>query len=57
MEKVLKCSATSKELVNDKGSVVFKCPNCLDSDIIRSFKSRVLATKYVCPKCGFEGPN
>tara|TARA_Y100000310_G_C20436031_1_gene693770 strand:+ start:415 stop:597 length:183 start_codon:yes stop_codon:yes gene_type:complete len=57
MEKILKCSATNKELVNDKGSVVFKCPNCLDAEIIRSFKSRVLATKYVCPKCGFEGPN
>jgi len=57
MEKIPRCSATNKELVNDKGSVIFKCPNCLDAEIVRSFQSRVLATKYVCPKCGFEGPN
>jgi len=55
--KQLKCSATKKELVNDRGSVIFKCPNCLKADIVRSHKCRILATKYTCPNCGFEGPN
>ncbi|MBS3170558.1 RNA-binding protein [Candidatus Woesearchaeota archaeon] len=57
MEKVLKCSASKTELTNDKGSVIFKCPKCGQADIIRSYHSRELATKYECPKCGFEGPN
>ncbi len=57
MQKVLQCSATKRELTNDQGSVVFKCPNCLDADIVRSKMSRKLGSKYTCPKCGFEGPN
>jgi predicted RNA-binding Zn-ribbon protein involved in translation (DUF1610 family) len=57
MEKKTKCLATQQELTNDVGSVVFKCPNCLDYDIVRSKKCRELGTKYTCPKCEFEGPN
>jgi predicted RNA-binding Zn-ribbon protein involved in translation (DUF1610 family) len=57
MKQVLQCSSTKRELTNDQGSVVFKCPNCLKSDIVRSHQSRVLATKYVCPSCQFQGPN
>ncbi|MDP3918726.1 MAG: zinc finger domain-containing protein [Nanoarchaeota archaeon] len=57
MKQVLKCSATNKELTNDVGSVIFKCPNCMDAEIIRSKNSRVLGTRYKCPKCDFEGPN
>jgi Zn-ribbon RNA-binding protein len=57
MKKAIKCSATNQELINDKGSVIFKCPNCLQADIVRSNKCRVLAARYVCPSCGFEGPN
>ena len=56
-EKVLKCNSCKKELLNDKGSTVFKCPNCEHSEIIRCKHCRELAAKYKCPKCGFEGPN
>lgn len=52
-----RCISTGKEIANDSGSVKFKCPNCLDAVIVRSLSARKLATKYVCPKCGFEGPN
>ncbi len=57
MEKTLHCSASKEELSNNKGSVVFKCPKCVQADITRSFHSRELGTRYTCPQCGFEGPN
>ncbi|MDP3729066.1 MAG: zinc finger domain-containing protein [bacterium] len=57
MEKVIQCSASKVELSNNRGSVIFSCPKCAQADIIRSFHSRELGTKYTCPKCGFEGPN
>lgn len=57
MEKVIKCSSSKEELSNNKGSVIFKCPKCGKADIIRSYHSRELGTKYVCPACEFEGPN
>lgn len=39
------------------GSVSFPCPKCGESTVLRSFHERELATKYVCSRCGFEGPN
>ena len=51
------CNATNVRIANDRGSVIFKCPSCQDADIIRSTKAREIVAKYVCPKCGFEGPN
>ena len=39
------------------GSVVFPCPQCGQTKIVRSFHEREIATKYVCGSCGFEGPN
>ncbi len=48
---------TSKDrLTNDPGSVIFPCPSC-GHEIRRSKKSRMVAAKYECPECGFEGPN
>jgi Zn-ribbon RNA-binding protein len=39
------------------GSVKFKCPNCGKSEIVRTQHDRKIAAPYVCPACGFEGPN
>ncbi|MFH1592840.1 MAG: zinc finger domain-containing protein [Candidatus Woesearchaeota archaeon] len=39
------------------GSVVFLCPKCGETKIVRSYHEREIATKYVCGSCGFEGPN
>lgn len=48
---------TSKDrLTNDAGAVIFPCPAC-GTEIRRSKKSRMVAAKYECPDCGFEGPN
>ncbi len=57
MKAELKDTATNASLSNQKGSVLFKCPSCGKTDVKRSFRSRVIATKYKCIDCGFEGPN
>lgn len=56
MEAQKKCISTNARITNDSGSVIFKCPSC-GYEIIRSKKARQIVSKYVCPKCGFEGPN
>lgn len=57
MAMEIKDTATNEALTNERGSVAFKCPSCGKATINRIFKSRVLATKYKCKECGFEGPN
>lgn len=44
------------KLVNEAGSISFKCPACGEVEISRSRKARELSKEYVCPKCGFIGP-
>lgn len=44
------------KIVNESGSVTFKCPNCGEAEISRSKQARSLGKEYVCPKCGFVGP-
>lgn len=44
------------KIINEAGSVTFKCPKCSETDISRSKKARELAKEYKCPKCGFVGP-
>jgi len=53
----LVCSATKVRITNEGGSVRFLCPQCGKHEIIRSLKARQIAAKYICPECGFEGPN
>ncbi len=36
--------------------VLFKCPKCGDSEVIRCDECRLNHTKYRCKKCEFEGP-
>jgi len=55
MEKLL-CTSCGTDITNVKGSVVFKCPSCGEETIVRCGKCRQLSVKYVCKKCGFEGP-
>lgn len=50
------CSSCKREISND-GGVIFTCPNCGKSKIVRCMHCRELAAKYVCENCGFEGPN
>ncbi|MEM4260680.1 MAG: zinc finger domain-containing protein [Candidatus Woesearchaeota archaeon] len=52
-----KCVTFKTSLSNERGSVTFKCPKCLKFEISRSPKAREISAKYVCPNCGFEGPN
>ncbi|MDD4878260.1 MAG: zinc finger domain-containing protein [Candidatus Nanoarchaeia archaeon] len=51
------CQSCKKELTNDKGSAVFKCPQCLKYEIKRCRHCREIGARYVCPSCGFSGPN
>ncbi len=39
----------------EKNFVMFPCPNC-GNVIYRCAKCRESKNKYVCEKCGFEGP-
>ena len=50
------CSSCKKKIDNDKGNVIFKCPQCGDIEIVRCKVCRSNATKYHCA-CGFTGPN
>ena len=43
-------------VVNDVGSVFFKCPVCHKEEIVRSRKARVLVKPYKCNSCNFVGP-
>ncbi|GIU69969.1 MAG: RNA-binding protein [Candidatus Woesearchaeota archaeon] len=52
-----KCISCKISLVNNKGATTFLCPNCGKYEIKRCGKCREIAAKYVCPECGFEGPN
>jgi len=37
------------------GVAIFKCPKC-GATIVRCPSCRAKGNKWVCPKCGFEGP-
>jgi predicted RNA-binding Zn-ribbon protein involved in translation (DUF1610 family) len=50
-------TAMGVSIVNDKGSVNFRCPKCGETEVIRSRYERENAVKYTCEKCGFSGPN
>ncbi len=52
----IKYDEYGNKLVNDFGSVTFKCPKCGEVEISRSRKARELVKEYTCPKCGFIGP-
>ncbi|MFH1401313.1 MAG: zinc finger domain-containing protein [Nanoarchaeota archaeon] len=52
-----KCMALKTSITNDRGAVVFPCPGCGETDIIRSKRARQIVAKYTCSKCGFCGPN
>ena len=56
MSKVKYCTSCKKEISDEKGAVEFPCPNCNEVMIIRCEHCRSVAAKYVCHKCGFEGP-
>jgi predicted RNA-binding Zn-ribbon protein involved in translation (DUF1610 family) len=51
------CISCKKRITNDNGSVIFNCPNCGKTEIVRCSKCRKIAAKYTCPECGFTGPN
>ncbi|MBN2881236.1 DUF1610 domain-containing protein [Candidatus Woesearchaeota archaeon] len=51
------CVSCKKSIVNDNGATIFKCPSCGKQQIIRCQHCRKIAAKFVCPECGFEGPN
>ena len=44
------------KIVNEVGSITFKCPACGDAEISRTKRARSVSKEYNCPKCGFVGP-
>ena len=57
MAENMKCTSCNKEIVNDKESTRFKCPNCNKVEIVRCGHCRKIAARYTCKDCGFSGPN
>jgi len=53
----MKCISCKEKITNNSGATTFKCPNCGKYDIVRCGNCRKTVTKYVCPECGFTGPN
>jgi len=51
------CNSCHMDIVNIKGSTSFKCPNCNKHEITRCGHCKILASKYLCSVCSFEGPN
>jgi Zn-ribbon RNA-binding protein len=51
------CCSCKTKIGSLDASVCFDCPNCGKEEIIRCKSCRVRVIKYVCPSCGFEGPN
>ncbi|MDO8660830.1 MAG: zinc finger domain-containing protein [Candidatus Woesearchaeota archaeon] len=51
------CNSCKRNIANVQGSVIFACPSCTAYEIVRCSKCRVIAAKYKCPGCGFEGPH
>ena len=49
------CNTCGTALLPKDGSVVFPCPICGEK-IARCWRCRSIGRKYVCKKCGFEGP-
>ena len=56
-EKELICNSCKTKISNVKGSVIFKCPSCLDNNIIRCLHCRQISAKYECSNCKYSGPN
>ncbi|MBS3159934.1 DUF1610 domain-containing protein [Candidatus Woesearchaeota archaeon] len=52
-----KCISCNIRILNQKGTVKFRCPQCGQFDIIRCPSCRKSAIKYKCPNCSFVGPN
>ena len=55
MEKI--CTSCKSRIVNVEGATSFKCPKCAEEVIFRCAHCRQIASKYICSKCKFTGPN
>lgn len=57
MTPELICLSCKKRITNIVGTVRFPCPKCGKSEIIRCKNCRIIAAKYECPQCHFQGPH
>lgn len=53
----LTSNASKERITNQAGSVVFNCPGCTKTEIVRTLHERQIAAKYTCAACGFVGPS
>ncbi|MCC6003015.1 MAG: zinc finger domain-containing protein [Thermofilum sp.] len=51
-----KCTSCGRPIAPSQRATSFRCPNCGEAVIWRCEKCRKQGNRYVCPKCGFEGP-
>lgn len=56
MNEENKCISCGESILVTKYFSRFKCPNCLETIIVRCHKCKSNSVEYVCPKCGFKGP-
>lgn len=53
----MECISCKQKITNNVGAAQFKCPKCGKYDIVRCANCRKTVAKYICPECGFVGPN
>ena len=57
VKKEKHCISCNIKIGASDAAVTFDCPNCGKAEIVRCKACRTKVIKYICPKCGFEGPN
>ena len=53
--KPMKCTSCHVNVLSENNFTKFKCPACLENDVIRCEACRRKSNVFVC-SCGFEGP-
>ncbi|MCK5452262.1 MAG: RNA-binding protein [Candidatus Aenigmarchaeota archaeon] len=53
---MVKCISCGKDVSKGINFSKFKCPKCLEAEIVRCDRCKLLVNQYKCPKCGFVGP-
>jgi predicted RNA-binding Zn-ribbon protein involved in translation (DUF1610 family) len=52
----MRCTSCNVEIKAKENFVIFKCPNCGKTTIVRCASCKASGRKYTCSECGFVGP-
>jgi Zn-ribbon RNA-binding protein len=52
----MRCNSCNVEIKAKENFVMFSCPKCGKTTIVRCKSCKADGRKYVCGECGFTGP-